>query len=122
MRTVLILLALLLGIELTVRATRVNDVPLYQADNRIGYIPVPNQTGAFLWTHRWTFNELSMGTAARFRPGLPGSILLVGDSLVLGGNPYRAEQRLGPQLAAADVLLLACPIARVLGQAAGGTP
>lgn len=96
----LALLCLLVGAELGARALRVDDVPLYGANNRIGYFPAPDQAGAFLWTHRWAFNALSMGTAAPFRPNLPGSVLLIGDSIVLGGNPFRMEQRLGPQLAA----------------------
>ena len=91
---------LLIGVECAARAFRMDDVPLYHADSHIGYIIAPDQTGAFLWTHRWAFNELSMGTSARFKPGLPGSVLLIGDSIVLGGNPFRMEQRLGPQLAA----------------------
>jgi hypothetical protein len=46
----------------------------------------------------WRFNALSMG-AREFAP-TPNAVdlLLVGDSVVLGGNPYREEDRLGPQL------------------------
>lgn len=100
-RVAVSLVAAALLAELGVRVSRVDDAPLYLADKRIGYIPAPNQSGAFLWTHRWSFNALSMGTPQAFTPHLPGSILLVGDSIVLGGNPYRAEDRLGPQLAQA---------------------
>lgn len=97
-KAALVACAFACGAEIAVRASRVDDVPLYRADNHIGYIPAPNQSGAFIWTHRWAFNALSMGTDRPFTPHVPGSILLVGDSLVLGGNPYRAEDRLGPQL------------------------
>lgn len=98
-KAALIACLLPLGAEVAIRASRVDDVPLYRADSRIGYIPAPNQTGAFIWTHAWAFNALSMGTERPFVPHLAGSIALVGDSIVLGGNPYRAEDRLGPQLA-----------------------
>ncbi|HEU0045061.1 SGNH/GDSL hydrolase family protein [Sphingomonas sp.] len=95
----LVLLLAMALLELGTRATRIADTPLYLADNRIGYIPRPNQSGRFLWTHDWSFNELSMGTSRPFRPA-PSSILLIGDSIVFGGNPYTANERLGPQLAA----------------------
>jgi hypothetical protein len=100
LRWTMLLLAVLTGAELVVRASRIDDVPLYLADRRIGYLPAPNQQGAFLWTNRWAFNEASMGTPEPFS-ARPGSILLIGDSIVFGGNPYRQEERLGPQLARA---------------------
>lgn len=42
-----------------------------------------------------------MGTSQPYE-ALPKSILLVGDSIVLGGNPYRQPDRLGPALARAS--------------------
>lgn len=86
------------GGETAVRIAGLVDFPLYEANNRIGYILKPNQSGSFMNSHDWAFNEISMGTARRFAPSEKTDVLLIGDSLVLGGNPYRQEDRLGPQL------------------------
>lgn len=51
LRAVLIVCLSLLTIEVIAQASRVTDVPLYRADRRIGYIPAPNQAGAFVWTN-----------------------------------------------------------------------
>jgi lysophospholipase L1-like esterase len=49
-------------------------------------------------SHDWRFNELSMGSGP-FKPdALKFNLLLVGDSVVLGGNPLTESERLGPQL------------------------
>lgn len=88
---------LLLG-EAAVQFFGLVEGPVYQANNQIGYIPAPNQTGAFMRTHNWRFNEYSMG-AGPFQPDSKRfNLLLVGDSLVLGGNPLAEPERLGPQL------------------------
>ena len=90
---------LLIAIELGVRATKITDFPLYEANNEIGYIPKPSQSGSFLHSHSWEFNSLSMGSGP-FKPSEDIDTLLIGDSVVLGGNPYRQEERLGPRLQA----------------------
>lgn len=84
--------------ELAARLSGIADVPLYVAGGELGYIPAPNQSGAFLDRNDWVFNELSMGTAQPFLPDPTCNVLLVGDSIVLGGNPYRDADKLGPQL------------------------
>lgn len=90
---VLILLA-----EALVQLSGLVDVPIYKGDNEIGYIPAPNQKGAFMRSHTWRFNEYSMG-AGPFKPDAKKfNVLLVGDSVVLGGNPLAEPERLGPQL------------------------
>jgi hypothetical protein len=89
-------LLLVLAAEAAIHISRINDFPIYDVNNRIGYIPKPDQAGAFLWRNDWVFNELSMGTERPFRPGR--GLLLVGDSVVNGGNPLRHSERLGPAL------------------------
>ncbi|OZY42798.1 hypothetical protein CJF43_04190 [Pseudomonas fragi] len=90
-------IAALASIELIVRASGVIDFPLYDANTQIGYIPAPSQSGSFLHKNSWEFNSLSMG-AGPFNPSEGTNTLLIGDSIVLGGNPYRQEDRLGPVL------------------------
>lgn len=87
----------LVGVELAARLSGATDFPVYQVDTDIGYIPAKNQSGRFLNKNQWVFNELHMG-AGRFTPGPGMDTLLVGDSIVLGGNLLSQESRLGPQL------------------------
>jgi hypothetical protein len=89
----------LICIDLLARAFGVLDFPLYENNKTLGYVPAPNQHGSFLRKNDWAFNELSMGTTKPFVPqGSPRNILLIGDSIVLGGNPMPQELKLGPLL------------------------
>lgn len=87
----------LVGVELAARLSGATDFPIYQVDTDIGYIPAKNQSGRFLNKNQWVFNEFHMG-AGRFAPGPGMDTLLVGDSIVLGGNPLPQDSRLGPLL------------------------
>ena len=89
-------LALIAG-EIAARLAGVGDFPLYIADEEVGYLPAPGQQGAFLGRNRWVFNEHSMGVGQAYAPR-PDDILLVGDSLVLGGNMVDQPDKLGPRL------------------------
>jgi len=92
------LLCLALLGEIGARMAGLVSVPLFVLDPRIGYLPAPNQSGAFAGKNVWAFNELSMGTDRRFQPGPWRDILLVGDSVVYGGPHYAAHERLGTLL------------------------
>ena len=94
----LAVVAVLVIVEATVRLFGTVDFPIYEANNIVGYIPRPSQQGAFLNRNTWLFNSRSMG-ATEFAPKDGEDILLIGDSVVLGGNPLRQEDKLGPQLA-----------------------
>lgn len=89
-------LALLITAELGLRIAGVTDFPTYDVDDGIGYVPSPGQSGAFLRTHDWVFNEHSMGTARPWSPDARVDVLLIGNSIVMGGNPYRQQDKLGP--------------------------
>lgn len=93
-----VVLATLIVTELAVRAGGLLSFPLYLADPYVGYWPAPGQSGSFLNRNRWFFNDRSMGVEEPFRPGPQRDVLLVGDSIVLGGNPLDQAQRLGPRL------------------------
>lgn len=93
------MLALIAG-EVAARLAGVGDFPLYLADEEVGYIPAPSQQGAFLGRNSWAFNEHSMGVSESYAPQ-PEDIMLVGDSLVLGGNMIDQPDKLGPRLEAA---------------------
>lgn len=93
----LIVIALICASELILRLMGLADFPLYDADSKIGYIPRANQSGAFMKTNDWLFNDEHMGGPA-FKPSAVRDILLIGDSLVYGGNKYRQNEKLGPSL------------------------
>lgn len=84
-------------LELCVRLVGLTDFPVYTANNSIGYIPSPSQSGSYLRTNDWIFNSKSMG-AGEFLPSAKTDVLLVGDSIVLGGNPYKQKDRLASRL------------------------
>lgn len=90
-------LGVVLAVEAAVRLSGMLDFPLYLADPELGYLIAPGQHGNFLHRHRWEFNEISLGTGP-FRPEGRRNVLLLGDSLVLGGNPLNQSDRLGPTL------------------------
>jgi len=86
-----------IGLEFGVRSTGIIDFPLYDADEEIGYVLKPSQSGRFLNKNSWTVNAESIN-AGPWKPNGKKDILLVGDSLVWGGNPMDQSERLGPQL------------------------
>jgi hypothetical protein len=93
--SIALLAALVLG-EVAVREAGMVDFPIYAVDDEIGYIPQPNQRGCFLNKRCWAFNDRSMSTAAAWNPALHPNILLIGNSIVMGGNPYDQHDKLGP--------------------------
>lgn len=92
-----LMIALLLISELGLRAAGLVDFPLYDADPRIGYIPRASQSGAYLRHNHWQINEKSQGSAP-WQPDRHTDLLLLGDSIVWGGNPLDQPQKLGPTL------------------------
>lgn len=102
--SLLAMLVLTVTGEITARYFGVLDFPLYDADAEIGYIPKANQKGSFLRQSDWVFNERHMVAPAlgNLGPsstgGQTGEVLLIGDSIVYGGNAYTQNERLGPQL------------------------
>lgn len=84
--------------EATVRVTGLVDFPTYAVDDVIGYFPQPNQSGAFLGRNRWVFNDRSMGIAADWKPSGRTDVLLIGNSVILGGNNYDQPDKVAPQM------------------------
>lgn len=94
-------LALFAAAELALRLSGFGSFPLYDVGGEVKYIPAANQSGAFLNRNHWIFNDRHMGNAANWTPGPRPDILLIGNSIVLGGLPYDQDQKLGPLLAKA---------------------
>ena len=84
------------GIILELSLRLLLDFPLYGADNEVGYFVLPDQHGSYLGVNDWSFNAQGMGVSEDYRPGAGMDVLLIGDSLVFGGNPVDQAERLGP--------------------------
>lgn len=90
------LAAVLILAEIGVRLGGLVDLPTYSTDNEIEYILKPNQSGSFLNKNRWFFNNRSMGIEKNWAPATHPNILLIGNSIVMGGNPFDQPNKLGP--------------------------
>lgn len=91
-------LTLLVLAEVAVRGVGLVDFPTYAVDDDIGYFPHPDQAGAFLRKNRWVFNDRSMGIETPWRPSDRTDVLLVGNSVVLGGNNYDQKDKIAPRM------------------------
>lgn len=92
-----ILVVAAVGVELWIRSQGIVDFPIYDTDEGIGYIPKAGQQGSYLNRFPWLVNERNM-TAGPWKPNEKPDLLLIGDSIVWGGEEYRHEEKLGPQL------------------------
>jgi hypothetical protein len=92
---VLILLA-----EVGLRMGGAIDFATYDVDPKIGYVPEPNQSGSFLNSRDWVLNDRAFGARQDWSKRSPSrkNMLVVGDSVVWGGNPLIENDRLGPSL------------------------
>ena len=97
-RTLLSAFLLFVGTEAAVRLSGAVDFPLYAVDDEIGYVIKPNQQGNFLNKNHWVFNDRSMGTNQNWDPSGKPNLLILGNSIVMGGNPYDQQDKLGPLL------------------------
>ena len=95
---VLVVVALLVVVEVGVRASGVIDFPLYSIDGEMGYIPNANQNGSFLKENDWYFNNKSMPISKDFDDSIHPNILLIGNSIVMGGNVYSQKDKLTPRI------------------------
>ena len=95
-RVALALVALLGLTELGLRVAGLGEFPTYLKDEHFGYIPKPNQAGRFLQRNEWVFNDRSMGVPAPWQASDRTDVLLVGNSIVLGGNAYDQSDKLAP--------------------------
>ena len=93
----LCLLGLWATVEFLVRWQGVVDFPLYDVDEGIGYIPKASQRGTYLGKISWQVNEKNM-TSESWAPNQRQDLLLIGDSIVWGGEEYKHEEKLGPSL------------------------
>jgi hypothetical protein len=92
------LLAVLCLVEVGVRLSGLTDFPAYAVDAGIGYIARPDQSGRFLDKNAWVFNDKSMPTAEPWAPEGHFNVMLIGNSVIMGGNPLDQKDKLAPQM------------------------
>jgi hypothetical protein len=90
--------AVIIAVEIFLRVSGAVDFPTYNVDSEIGYLPKESQSGLFLNKNDWHFNDKSMPIAQNWDPTLRPNILLIGNSIVMGGNPYQQQDKLAPQI------------------------
>jgi hypothetical protein len=90
--------AVIIAVEVSVRLSGIVDFPTYNLDSAIGYLPKESQTGFFLDKNDWYFNDRSMPVALTWNPNIRPNILLIGNSIVMGGNSYQQQDKLTPQV------------------------
>jgi len=80
---------LLVLAEAGLRMSGAIDFATYDADPKIGYVPKPNQSGSFLNSRDWALNDRAFAARQDWSERSPGrkDMLVVGDSVVWGGNP-----------------------------------
>jgi hypothetical protein len=88
----------MVSLEILVRAAGLTNFPLYDREPGVDYIARANQAGRFLGRNRWAFNDRHLGVDGAWRAGAHPNVLLVGNSIVMGGNPFDQPEKLGPQL------------------------
>jgi hypothetical protein len=81
-------------VEVATRVSGISDFPIYDVDDGLGYIPKPSQAGRFLDKNAWFFNRKSMPTEQEWAPDLRPNIMLIGNSIVMGGNAYDQKDKL----------------------------
>ncbi len=91
-------LLLFAGSEVAFRIAGFGSFPVYDVDNDLKYIPSANQAGVFMDRNRWEFNNRHMGNVVNWSPDRHPDVLLIGNSIVLGGLPFDRDQKLGALL------------------------
>lgn len=86
--------------EAAVRQAGLVDFPTYTRSEQFGYAPNANQTGRFLGRNQWVFNDRGLGVERPWQPNERQNILLIGNSIILGGNLYDQKDKVAQQLQA----------------------
>lgn len=91
-------LALLVVAEIGMREAGLVDFPVYVRDEHFGYAPAPNQAGRFLNQNAWYFNDRGMGVGDAWHPTAATDVVVIGNSIILGGNVYDQKDKVVPQI------------------------
>jgi hypothetical protein len=98
LRVLLGLVVVTAALELSTRALGAVDFPLYELDPDVEYLLRPNQAGVFLNRNAWAANDRGMPTDRRWADRREPSLLVIGNSIVAGGNPYDQTEKVAAVL------------------------
>jgi hypothetical protein len=89
------IVVIFIAAEVIVRASGLTNFPTYSTGEDFIYVVSPSQRGQFRNSNDWYFNNLSMPVREDWRPRAKG-VLLIGNSIVMGGNSYRQADKITP--------------------------
>jgi hypothetical protein len=92
------LAVILICSEVGLRLAGAGFYPLYDIDDEIKYIPSADQHGSYLNRYVWHFNNRHMASRFEWSADQHPNLLLLGNSIVLGGATSRYEEKLGARL------------------------
>ena len=95
---ILSVLFVLILLEAGPRLLGLVSFPIYELDPDYKYVVKPNQRGAFLNYNDWVINDARMPIATEFTSSEHPNALLIGNSIVFDGNPYKQPEKLTPIL------------------------
>jgi hypothetical protein len=84
--------------EIGLRLLGAGSYPLYDIDDEIKYIPSANQHGTYFNRYAWHFNDRHMASRFNWSAEKHPNLVLVGNSIVLGGNTSKHDEKLGALL------------------------
>ena len=84
--------------EIGLRLAGAGSYPLYDIDDEIKYIPSANQHGTYFNRYAWHFNDRHMASSSNWSAEKHPNLVLVGNSIVLGGNRSKHDEKLGALL------------------------
>jgi hypothetical protein len=91
-------ICMLVTSEIFLRLSGFSSYPVYDIHAETKYIPAANQQGVFLNRNAWYVNGRHMGNIANWNAETHPNIVLIGNSIVFGGNASTHEDKLGPLL------------------------
>jgi hypothetical protein len=92
------LTVILICSEVGLRLAGTGSYPLYDVDDEIKYIPSADQHGNYLNRYAWHFNNRHMASSFEWSAEQHPNLLLLGNSIVLGGATSGDEEKLGARL------------------------
>jgi hypothetical protein len=92
------LTVILICCEAGLRLAGAGSYPLYEIDDEIKYIPSADQHGSYLNRYAWHFNNRHMASSVDWSAENHPNLVLIGNSIVLGGPTSDYEEKLGARL------------------------
>jgi hypothetical protein len=94
-----VMVAAIVLVEAGVRAVGAVDFPVYEVrDDDVAYVYAAQQSGRFLRRNAWAVNDRHMPTPRPWDPARLPNLLVIGNSIVAGGNPYDQSEKVASRV------------------------